>query len=149
MKARDVLECSDLFMPADRPFPTEVDFVISALEAGPHPPVDRHRHRRTRYRVRAMLRLFSDGDGAPPILLYTRSISSQALGFLCTRQVPLSHGGIMLIPRRDGTINEVACTILRCRQAAPAWYEGALHFNRPQRCFAAEEMNLAEFPALA
>jgi hypothetical protein len=30
---------------------------------------------------------------------------------------------------------EAACTVLRCRQAAPGWYEGAIYFNRSQEIF--------------
>jgi hypothetical protein len=29
----------------------------------------------------------------------------------------------------------VPCTLLRCRQASPGWFEGCLHFNREQAMF--------------
>jgi hypothetical protein len=124
----------------DDPFPQDVEFVISALEAGPRPAVDRHSVKRTRYRVRALLQLYSAGRGAAPVLLYGRSVSEHALGFLCGRQLPLSHGGALLIPKPDGGFAQIACTVLRCRPAAAGWFEGAVRFNRPQYTFAAEQM---------
>jgi hypothetical protein len=121
------------------PFPADVEFVISALEAGPRPLIERHKLRRTPYRVRAMLRLFSDSTGQPPCLLYTRHVNSQAMGFLSAKYLPLSHGGILRIPAQ-GKLLEIYCTILRCREAAPGWYEGAVYFNRQQPTFAAENL---------
>jgi hypothetical protein len=135
-----VADLEELEIPVDDPFPPEVDFVLSAMEAGPRPLVDRQRVKRTPYRVRAMLRLFSDGKDGAPVLLYTRSISPVAVGFICSRPLPLSHGGILLIPKPAGGLLQVACSILRCRQATPQWQEGAVHFNRAQNCFDAEAM---------
>lgn len=135
MLLADTLGYDDLIVSVDEPFPKDVEFVISAMEAGPRPLLDRHRFTRTRYRVRAVLRLFSDGENAPPKLLFTRSVSSQAVGFVTSHPLPLSHGGILLIPKPRGEVEKVSCTVLRCRQAAPKWYEGAVYFNRPQECF--------------
>ncbi|MGE5608018.1 MAG: hypothetical protein ACM359_02085 [Bacillota bacterium] len=126
---------------AQTPFPQEVEFIISALEAGPRPIYDRHKLKRTPYRVRATLRLFSDLPGMPPWLLYTRNVTQKAMGFLTPQCLPLSHGGILSIPSpKAGKILEIACTILRCREAVIGWYEGAVYFNRQQPCFDAEEM---------
>ncbi len=136
MLLADTLGYDDLIVSADEPFPQEVEFLISALEAGPRPVIDRHRFARARYRTRAMLRLFSDSDGSPAKLLFTRSVSSQAV--VTAHPLPLSHGGILFIPKPLGETGRITCTVLRCRQAAPKWYEGAVYFNRPQDCFAAE-----------
>jgi len=35
-----------------------------------------------------------------------------------------------------GDIRTIACTLLRCREAAPGWYEGRMYFNRQQADFA-------------
>jgi hypothetical protein len=140
MLIADTLGYEDLIVSVDEPFPSEVEFVISAMEAGPRPPVDRHRHKRFRYRVRAMLRLYSDGPEATPVLLYTRSVSSNAVGFVASRQLPLSHGGVLMIPRPNGGIEKISCSVLRCRPATPTWFEGAVHFNRSQACFEPEAM---------
>jgi hypothetical protein len=67
-------------------------------------------------------------------------VSSQAVGFVTSHPLPLSHGGIVLIPRPRGEIEKTSCTVLRCRLAAPKWYEGAVYFNRPQECFSPEEI---------
>src|SRR5687768_5238496 len=100
-------------------YPREVEFVISALEAGPRPQHERQKVKRTRYRARATLHLFSDGAEGAPALLYSRHVSAQALGFLTSRRLPLSYGGMLKIPTPDGRVVEVACTVLRCREAAP------------------------------
>ena len=144
MLLADTLGYDDLIVSVDEPFPADVEFVLSALEAGPRPLTDRHRFARARYHARAMLKLFSDGDGASPKLLFTRSVSSQAIGFVTRHPLPLSHGGIVLIPKPRGEMAKVSCTVLRCRLAAPNWYEGAVYFNRPQDCFAAEQLETVE-----
>jgi hypothetical protein len=139
-----VVQDSDALAEPDfGPFPREVEFVISALEAGPRPILDRHKHRRSRYRTRALLKLYSDSPDAGATLLYTRSITPQAVGFLSTRQFTLSHGGILRIAAPDGNPAEIACTVLRCRQVAPGWYEGAVYFNRQQPMFAADRLDRA------
>lgn len=123
-----------------QPFPREVEFVISALEAGPRPNRDRHKLPRTIYRVQATLRLFSDKPESAPTILYTRHVNPQAVGFLTARRLPLSHGGILYITSPTQRLMQVYCTILRCREAAPGWYEGAVYFNRQQQCFSVDEM---------
>jgi hypothetical protein len=124
-----------LLTDATAPFPPEVDFVISALEAGPRPIIDRQKTKRCQYRVRATLKLFSDAPDARPALLYTRNVTSQALAFLTADVLTLSHGGILRIPSPSGEIIQINCTVLRCREAAPGWFEGAVYFNREQAFF--------------
>lgn len=127
----------DLLEEGVETFPPEAEFVISALEAGSHPLEERRQSaRRLPYRVRAVLRLFSDDASTAPALLYTRNVSGQAVGFITTRSLTLSHGGVLHIPAPDKQIVQVACTILRCREAATGWFEGACYFNREQRIFA-------------
>ena len=129
-----------LLADASAPFPPEVEFLISALEAGPKPLIDRQKERRSQYRVRATLKLFSDAPDAKPALLYTRNVTSHALAFLTDDVLTLSHGGILQIPLPSGEIVKINCTVLRYREAAPGWFEGAVYFNREQAFFAAEAM---------
>jgi len=129
-----------LIADATAPFPAEVEFVISALEAGPKPLIDRQKARRSQYRVRATLKLFSDPPDAKAALLYTRNVTSQALAFLTNDVLTLSHGGILHIPLPSGEVVKINCTVLRYREAAPGWFEGALYFNREQSFFSAEAM---------
>jgi len=125
---------------AREPFPHEVEFIISALEAGPRRLHDRHKSSRSRCRVKATLRLFSDASDTPAWALYTRNVSPQGMGFLSDACLPLSHGGVVHLLSPRGKLVKIACTILRCRQVAPGWFEGAIYFNREQDCFAADEM---------
>jgi len=129
-----------LLADAAAPFPAEVEFLISALEAGPKPLIDRQKVRRSQYRVRATLKLFSDAPDAKPALLYTRNITSAAMAFLTNDVLTLSHGGILRIPTPSGEIVKINCTVLRYREAAPGWFEGAVYFNREQPFFSAEAM---------
>ena len=129
-----------LLVDATAPFPAEVEFLISALEAGPKPLVDRQKMRCSQYRVRATLKLFSDPPETKPALLYTRNVTSQALAFLTNDILTLSHGGILRIPSPSGEVLKINCTVLRCREAAPGWFEGAVYFNREQGFFSAEAM---------
>jgi hypothetical protein len=83
----------------------------------------------------AMLRLHSDAADAEPRVLYTRDIHYRGLGFITPGRLPLGHGGIIELP--DGeNVQRIACTLLRCREAAPGWFEGAIYFNRDQPQFA-------------
>jgi len=129
-----------LLADATSAFPAEVEFMISALEAGPKPVIDRQKERRTQYRVRATLKLFSDPPEAKPALLYTRNVTTHALAFLTNDVLTLSHGGILRIPTPSGEIVKINCTVLRYREAAPGWFEGAVYFNREQPFFSADAM---------
>jgi hypothetical protein len=129
-----------LLADATSPFPAEVEFLISALEAGPKPLIDRQKETRTQYRVRATLKLFSDAPDAKPALLYTRNVTTHALAFLTNDVLTLSHGGILRIPTPSGEIVKINCTVLRYREAAPGWFEGAVYFNREQPFFSADAM---------
>jgi len=124
---------------APEELPREVEFLISALEAGPRPAVERQKLKRIKYRVAATLKLFSDAAEAPPSLLYTRHVNPRAVGFVAARPLTLSHGGVLRLPAPAGQLIEVHCTVLRCREAVPGWYEGALYFNREQAVFSAAE----------
>lgn len=118
------------------PWPPQVEMILSAIETGQHGARNRRAARRNSYRVRARLRLFSDPPLASPWMLYTRDIHSRGLGFLTSHRLPLGYGGLIELPGPDGGIVTINCTLLRCREAAPGWYEGSVYFNREQAAFA-------------
>ncbi|HEX8916690.1 MAG TPA: hypothetical protein VF796_30350 [Humisphaera sp.] len=122
-------------------FPPQAELVLSALEAGrgtsPAGPERRGLVRRA-YRVKAALRLFSDGPDAPPWPLYTRDVHARGMGFITPHRLPLGYGGEVEVPDPaggPGTVR-IPCTLLRCREAAPGWFEGSVYFNRDQPAFA-------------
>ena len=117
-------------------WPREVDLILSALEAAGHPLADRRGGGRSAYRVHARLRLFSDSPMGAPWPLFTRDVNSRGLGFLTPHMLPLGYGGQVELPGPDGEMYSIHCTLLRCREATPGWYEGALYFNREQLAFA-------------
>jgi hypothetical protein len=118
-------------------WPPQAELVLSAIEAGQHsgprsPGAERRQGRRASFRVRAQLRLYSDNAGEPGRAIYTRDIHARGLGFITPHRLPLGHGGLVDLPTPSGKIVSVPCTLLRCREAAPGWYEGSVYFNRDQ-----------------
>src|SRR5207247_3004925 len=87
---------------------------------------------RRSYRVRAELRLFSDAADAATWVLYTRDVHVRGVGFITRHRLPLGYGGKVKLVTPGGRLVKVNCTLIRCRQTAPGWYEGALNFNREQ-----------------
>jgi PilZ domain len=111
--------------------------VISALDAGQSTsPFNRRLSNRCEYRVRARLRLFSDPEGTEPWTLYTRDVDAGGVGFITRHRLPLGYGGRIEFLAPNGEVLTATCTLLRCRPAAPGWYEGALYFNRKQSVLA-------------
>lgn len=118
-------------------WPPQAELVLSAIEAGQHrmgydPGAERRSSKRVSFRVRAQLRLYSDNPGEPGRVVYTRDIHARGLGFITPHRLPLGHGGLVDLPTPAGKLVSVPCTLLRCREAAPGWYEGSVYFNREQ-----------------
>jgi hypothetical protein len=118
----------------DPSWPQEVGLILSALEAA-GPLEDRRNLNRMPYRVRAGLRLFSDVAGSETKWLFTRDVNHRSLGFISADRLPLGYGGKVELPTPAGQIVTVTCTLLRCREVAPGWFEGALYFNRDRKEF--------------
>jgi hypothetical protein len=115
--------------------PADVDLILSALDAGHFSPAaaERRALKRHKYRVEGWLRLFTDGPDDSARLVYTRDVNARGLGFITSHRLPLGYGGLIQLPRPDGDgTMTVHCTILRCREAAPGWFEGSIYFNREQ-----------------
>lgn len=112
----------------------EVEFVMSALDAAGHTD-ERRRSRRCTYRVRAALQLFADMYDGQAIMLYTRDITPKSLGFITRHRLPLGYGGVVDLPDPAGVVRSIDCTLIRCREVAKGWYEGAVYFNREQSEF--------------
>jgi hypothetical protein len=117
------------------PVPGEVAMILSALEAGGNVGHDRRAARRLPFRVTAVMRLFVDTPTSPGKVVYTRDVNRRSLGFLTSHRMPLGYGGMLEIPTEDGGTETVYCTLLRCREAAPGWFEGSVYFNREQPQF--------------
>jgi hypothetical protein len=111
---------------------------LSALDAGRNVDANRRLGSRLPYRVRAQLKLFSDKSGTEPYVLYTRDVDPRGMGFITPHRLPLGYGGEVELFTPRGNKIRVHCTLLRCRQAAPGWYEGAATFNREQWSFQVE-----------
>jgi hypothetical protein len=127
------------------PFPAEVEMILSAMEAGRHAwnqeagqepnGEERREAGRVPYRVRAELHLFRDQPGAPPWVLYVRDADVRGMGFLSPHRLPLGYGGYVELIAPTGRPLSVPCTLFRCREVVPGWYDGAMNFNREQGDF--------------
>jgi hypothetical protein len=115
--------------------PKEVEFILSALEAGQFAGATRRRTQRAPYRVSASLKLFSDTPQAPPWQLYVRDVNAKSLGFVTRHRLPLGYGGLLTLTSPDGRKLSIDCTLLRCREAVQGWFEGSMYFNREQPTF--------------
>jgi PilZ domain len=127
VREQTVLEIVD-----DTTVPDEVCLLCSALETGQHAASERRAHKRRPYRTAARLRLFTDTPDAEPTLLYTRDVDPRGIGFVTQHRLPLGYGGRIELRSPQGNILRVHGTLIRCRPAAPGWYEGALSLNRQQ-----------------
>jgi hypothetical protein len=118
----------------DDAWPPGAELILSALESGRFKaePVDRRALPRLPFRVRGRLRLFSDAPHGPPRTLFTRDVNSRGLGFITPHRLPLGYGGFVEFPGPDGRPRRLQCTLQRCREIAPGWYEAAVCFNREQ-----------------
>jgi hypothetical protein len=117
-------------------WPRESALILSALETATANH-ERRRMRRLAYRVKASLRLMTDAEQAQERLLYTRDVNARSLGFLTQHCLPLGYGGVVCIasPGPENKMLSIPCTVLRCREVAPGWFDGALHFNRERDDF--------------
>ena len=122
---------------ANSDWPPQVEMIISSLEAASLKALDRRQLARFSYRVLAKLELFSDEPGAQPWMLYTRDVNARGIGFVSAKRVPLGHGGVIELVAPTGAKVCANCTVFRCREVSPGWFEGAVYFNREQWLFAA------------
>ena len=144
-------------LPANAPFPAEVELILSSMEAGRYAwlqeldgggtqksPTGAGENRRVceraPYHVRAELRLFRDRPGSPAWLLYVRDADPRGLGFVSPHRLPLGYGGYVEMIAPNGRPVSIPCTLFRCREAVPGWYEGAMSFNREQADFRTAEI---------
>jgi hypothetical protein len=133
-----IKKLANLYIPRPEsapPWPAQVEMILTAIETGQYSRTDRRSAPRAAYRVQAMFRLFSDMAGLPAREIYTRDANERGLGFITPHRLPLGYGGMLEIVCPDGQERTIHCTLLRCREAAPDWYEGSLYFNRQQMEF--------------
>jgi hypothetical protein len=119
-------------------WPKEARIIVSALEAAPRSAQERRRNRRIRHHATAVLRLFVDGDEPPQRVLYVRDAALRGVGFVTRHRLPLGYGGQIDLPDPRGVMLTVECTVHRCRETAPGWFEGSVSFNRDQFAFDAK-----------
>jgi hypothetical protein len=120
-------------------WPPEVNMILSAMEAAPRPDNEHRQSDRLAYRVRAELKLFADDAQTAAWTLYTRDVDPRGVGFITPHRLPLGYGGWVELLTPRGRKARIACTLYRCRQVVPGWYEGALYFNREQWMFTPED----------
>jgi len=124
---------TDLVEAEEQDIPPEVRMMMTAMDTGKGCPTsDRRRESRVTHRTRAMLYLFCNSSAGVPCVLYTRDACPRGLGFLTNRPLPLGYGGRLDLISPQGVPMRIQCTVSRCREVAPGWFEGAVNFNRCQ-----------------
>jgi len=118
------------------PRPADADLIAEALVAARDLATDesgdaRRRDRRP-VRATAALQLLTDNPEDAPWALFARDADPRNLGFLTEHPLPVGHGGRVRLATADGQTLDVGCTIYRCRECVPGWYEGALSFHKLQ-----------------
>ena len=122
-------------MAEDERWPAMAELILSAMDSGRHNAGAADNRRalpRIPFRTRGRLKLFSDAAHGTSRVIYTRDVHSRGLGFITPCRLPLGHGGFVEFTAPDGRPRRIQCTLHRCREMAPGWYEGAVCFNREQ-----------------
>ncbi len=135
LTANPTADALETVSPVGQAIPSEVEFILTALEAGGHPhqgAANRRQGQRTPFRSVVHLRLFSDAAASRPWVLYARDVNRKALGFITRHRLPLGYGGTLLVRARRGQSVSADCTVHRCRETVSGWFEGCLTFNRAQ-----------------
>lgn len=116
-------------------WPMEIRAAILCLETRSHAGAERRLRNRFPYRVQAEL-TWVDLPDADPVAVFTRDINSWTVGTLtlapmqtgwrCNLRLPdpLSHHAL-----------EIACSVYRCTEFYPGWYDVALRFAKEHRRF--------------
>lgn len=114
--------------------PPHVQEVLSLMSATPPPAVlERRRQPRAAYQVRAMLEPLDviDGDSEHAAhVVYTRDANESGVGFITDRPEAVGREAVLSLasPAAEGVALNVRGIILRSREVADGWYEGALLF---------------------
>jgi hypothetical protein len=108
--------------------PRDACFVISVLNGdqsgGDHQ--ERRRFRREAFIAAAELEVL--GDARPPrTAIFTRDANRWGVGFVTQKPLPLARDATLRM-WFEGEMMMIRCCVLRCREAAPGWFEGAVLF---------------------
>jgi hypothetical protein len=128
-------EIVEIFRDESAGWPRKALLALDGVESRDIPDWRRPREPRARYRVTGTLTLFSQPERACGWLIYTRDVQSRALGFVCSDNLTLGHGGIVRLCNGQGIPRNIYCVVQRCRPLADGWHEGVLSFNRQQSEF--------------
>jgi hypothetical protein len=136
MEIADAVRTQQQIEDASADVPVDAKIVILVLNDHQHPAAaNRREHARCAYQVPAMLGSVK-GEGAQRKRIYTRDVNAWGVGFVTQEMVPVGSEAFLLMSKGFGQVVQRKCTIVRCREAMPGWYEGAVRFH-------------AEEPALA
>jgi hypothetical protein len=109
--------------------PQDARFVISVLNGeqvcgAQHE--ERRRFRREPFIASAELEVL--GDAPPPrTAIFTRDANRWGVGFVTQRPLPVARDATLRI-WIGGEMLMIRSCVLRCREAAPGWFEGAVLF---------------------
>lgn len=109
-------------------WPADVDLICSAMDAA-RTAGDPQRRRAPRRPHRVIARLLVHGE-SDPVRIYTRDCDATHVGFVTERPLPMGFNATVEFAAPDGSLMSAACTVSRCRECVPGWFEGALKFAK-------------------
>jgi hypothetical protein len=111
----------------------EAQRTLDLVGDGPPLADDRRRWPRAPYRTLARLQLFGREQEPAAHRLLSHDLSTQGMGFITDRPLPLERGGCLMFRAPRGRAVAVRCYVLRCRPLDDRWFEGAVLFCREER----------------
>jgi hypothetical protein len=107
--------------------------VLEAFRAleGFAPRCERRKLRRTRYYTAAQMLVSLDG----PATVYTRDVNPWLIGLVGNVHLDNYDHVMLHLPLPDQPAMEVECTVRRCQEFLPGWFDYALHFRHEQPLF--------------
>ena len=111
-------------------WPLDVLEAFKTLE-GFSPRCERRKLRRARYYTAAQMLASLHG----PVPVYTRDVNPWLIGLVGPLHLSNYDHVMLHLPLPDQPTLEVECTVRRCHEFIPGWFDYALHFRREQPLF--------------
>ena len=123
--------------------PREIDSVIAAVSSNTGVPEEERRGgARADYRVDAHLRLLPEVNGEGERVVYTRDVDEWGIGFVTAFAFAPGRKAIIRLQAPCGKEILRRCTVLRCREILPGWFESAVALDEFETLLSAEEVNV-------
>jgi hypothetical protein len=123
--------------------PRDVETAMAAVSSSTAVPEEERRTTaRAEYRVDAHLRLLPEVDSEGERVIYTRDIDEWGIGFVTAFAFAPGRKAIVRLQAPSGKELLRRCTVLRCREILPGWFESAVALDDFEALLSCEEVNV-------